>query len=163
MKARGIGFSEINAAMAAAEFTIIAGSNTIIACHDKGKLNKTLSKVWSALAFLDKNTQGGMSKNKQLKDTDMQKTSGVYKMEHGTKIPDGWQSTVLGIVADDPQKLRGDRADFLIYEESGCHAPGTNVLMANGKVKKVEDIQLNDLVMGDDGTPRKVIELHHGK
>ena len=163
MKARGIGFSEINAAMAAAEFTIIAGSNTIIACHDKGKLNKTLSKVWSALAFLDKNTQGGMSKNKQLKDTDMQKTSGVYKMEHGTKIPDGWQSTVLGIVADDPQKLRGDRADFLIYEESGCHAPGTNVLMADGKVKKVEDIQLNDLVMGDDGTPRKVIELHHGK
>ena len=40
-------------------------------------------------------------------------------MDHGTKIPSGWQSTVLGIVADDPQKLRGDRADFLIYEESG--------------------------------------------
>lgn len=118
--------------MAAAEFTIISKSNTIIACHDKGKLNKTLTKVWSALAFLDKNTQGGMSKNKQLKDTDMQKTSGVYKMEHGTKIPDGWQSTVLGIVADDPQKLRGDRADFLIYEEGGSW-PGLDTAVTQGE------------------------------
>lgn len=119
MKARGVGFSEINAAMAAAEFTTVRESNTIIASYDANKLQKTLSKVWRALAFLDKNTQGGMSKNKQIKNTDLQKTSGVFIMDHGTKIPSGWQSTVLGIVADDPQKLRGDRADFLIYEESG--------------------------------------------
>lgn len=105
--------------MAAAEFTTVRESNTIIASYDANKLQKTLSKVWRALAFLDKNTQGGMSKNKQIKNTDLQKTSGVFIMDHGTKIPSGWQSTVLGIVADDPQKLRGDRADFLIYEESG--------------------------------------------
>ena len=95
MKARGVGFSEINAAMAAAEFTTVRESNTIIASYDANKLQKTLSKVWRALAFLDKNTQGGMSKNKQIKNTDLQKTSGVFIMDHGTKIPSGWQSTVL--------------------------------------------------------------------
>ena len=163
MKARGIGFSEINAAMAAAEFTTIRESNTVITCHDEGKLRKTLKKAWHALAFLDKNTQGGMSKNKQIKNTDLEKTSGAYIMDHGTKIPTGWQSTILGIVADDPQKIRGDRADFLLYDEAGCHAPGTKILMANGQIKNVEDIVINDLLMGDDGTPRKVIELHHGQ
>ena len=148
--------------MAAAEFTIVRGSNTIITCHDAGKLSKTLKKVWHAMAFLDRETQGGMAKNKQIKNTDLEKTSGAFIMDHGTKIPSGWQSTVLGIVADDPQKIRGDRADFLIYDESGCHAPGTEVIMADGKLKKVEDIVVGDLVMGDDGTPRKVLELHHG-
>jgi replicative DNA helicase len=47
-------------------------------------------------------------------------------------------------------------------EECGCHAPGTEVIMYDGHLKKVEDIQIGDLLMGDDGTPRKVLELHHG-
>lgn len=132
MKARGVGFSEINAAMAAAEFTVVRESNTIITCHDDNKLRKTLKKVWHALAFLDKNTQGGMSKNKQIKNTDLEKTSGAYIMDHGTKIPTGWQSTVLGIVADDPQKIRGDRADFLIYDEAGSW-PGLETAVTQGE------------------------------
>ena len=63
--------------MAAAEFTIVRGSNTIITCHDAGKLSKTLKKVWHAMAFLDRETQGGMAKNKQIKNTDLEKTSGA--------------------------------------------------------------------------------------
>ena len=119
MKARGIGFSEINASMAACMFTIIRQSMSIIACHDQKKVGDTLKKVWHAMAFLDNETNGGMHKNKQLKNTDTEKQAGEYIQQNGNKIPTGWQSTVRGINADDPQKIRGDRADLLIYDEAG--------------------------------------------
>ena len=119
MKARGVGFSEINASMAACMFTIIRQSMSIIACHDLNKVTKTLKKVWHAMAFLDNKTGGGMHKNKQLKNTDMEKQAGEFIQQNGNKIPSGWQSTVLGINASDPQNIRGDRADLLIYDEAG--------------------------------------------
>ena len=119
MKARGVGFSEINASMAACMFTIIRQSVAIIACHDKGKMDNTLKKVWHAMAFLDNETGGGMHKNKQLKNTDTEKQAGEYIQQNGNKIPSGWQAVVRGINADDPQKIRGDRADLLIYDEAG--------------------------------------------
>ena len=151
MKARGIGFSEINAAMAAAEFTTIRESNTVITCHDEGKLRKTLKKAWHALAFLDKNTQGGMSKNKQIKNTDLEKTSGAYIMDHGTKIPTGWQSTILGIVADDPQKIRGDRADFLLYDEAGSW-PGLETAVTQGEaLVEIGGVRFGVMVFGGTG------------
>lgn len=112
-------FSEINASMAACMFTIIRQSMSIIACHDQKKVNDTLKKVWHAMAFLDNETGGGMHKNKQLKNTDTEKQSGEFIQQNGNKIPTGWQSIVRGINADDPQKIRGDRADLLIYDEAG--------------------------------------------
>ena len=112
-------FSEINASMAACMFTIIRQSMSIIACHDQKKVGDTLKKVWHAMAFLDNETGGGMHKNKQLKNTDTEKQAGEFIQQNGNKIPTGWQSTVRGINADDPQKIRGDRADLLIYDEAG--------------------------------------------
>lgn len=48
-------------------------------------------------------------------------------------------------------------------EGGKCHLKGTKVIMADGRLKKVEDIRLGDKVMGPDGTPRTILELHHGK
>ena len=48
-------------------------------------------------------------------------------------------------------------------EGGKCHIKGTKVIMADGSLKNVEDIKLFDKVMGADGTPRTVLELHHGK
>uniref|UniRef100_A0A6C0H6M9 DOD-type homing endonuclease domain-containing protein n=1 Tax=viral metagenome TaxID=1070528 RepID=A0A6C0H6M9_9ZZZZ len=39
---------------------------------------------------------------------------------------------------------------------------GENVLMYDGNIKKVEDIKIGELVMGDDSTPRTVLETHSG-
>ena len=39
---------------------------------------------------------------------------------------------------------------------------GEKVLMYDGTIKKVEDIKLGELVMGDDSTPRTVLETHSG-
>ena len=44
-----------------------------------------------------------------------------------------------------------------------CLANGTNILMADGNLKQVENIQVNDLIMGDDSKPRKVLSLGRGK
>ena len=43
-----------------------------------------------------------------------------------------------------------------------CLKKGTLVLMFNGAKKTVEDIQIGDLLMGDDNTPRTVLSLANG-
>lgn len=43
-----------------------------------------------------------------------------------------------------------------------CLAKGTEVLMFDGSLKKVEDIQLNELVMGPDSKPRTVSNVNTG-
>lgn len=45
---------------------------------------------------------------------------------------------------------------------TGCHAKGQKVLMYDGSLKSVEDVVVGDLLMGDDSTPRKVLELYRG-
>jgi len=45
---------------------------------------------------------------------------------------------------------------------TGCHAKGTKILMYDGSWKLIEDILIDDLIMGPDSTPRKVLKLHTG-
>lgn len=47
-------------------------------------------------------------------------------------------------------------------EGGKCFIKGTKIMMADGHIKNIEDIKLGDTVMGPDGTPRVVLELHHG-
>ncbi len=44
-----------------------------------------------------------------------------------------------------------------------CIGKGTRVLMYSGELKKVENIQVGELLMGDDSTPRKVLSLARGR
>ena len=43
-----------------------------------------------------------------------------------------------------------------------CLMKGETVLMYDGTIKMVEDIKKGELVMGDDSTPRTVLETHSG-
>jgi hypothetical protein len=43
-----------------------------------------------------------------------------------------------------------------------CHLKDTPILMYDGSIKMVQDIQVNDLLMGDNSTPRKVLSLATG-
>jgi len=45
---------------------------------------------------------------------------------------------------------------------TGCHAKDTLVLMFNGQYKKVQDVVIGDVLMGDDGNPRNVLKLYNG-
>lgn len=51
---------------------------------------------------------------------------------------------------------------ILIITGIGCHSIDTPILMYDGTIKKVQDIELNDKLMGDDNTPRTVQELFRG-
>jgi hypothetical protein len=44
-----------------------------------------------------------------------------------------------------------------------CMKIDTEILMYDGTVKKVQDIVVGDLLMGDDSTPRKVLSLARGQ
>ena len=44
-----------------------------------------------------------------------------------------------------------------------CLGKGTEILMYNGKIKKVENIVVGDVIMGDDSTPRNVLALGRGR
>jgi len=44
-----------------------------------------------------------------------------------------------------------------------CFGKGTKVLLHDCSVKNIEDIKIGDLLMGDDGTPRRVLNLGSGK
>ena len=44
-----------------------------------------------------------------------------------------------------------------------CHGIDTPILMYDGSIKMVQDIETGDLVMGDDSTPRKVLSLGRGE
>ena len=43
-----------------------------------------------------------------------------------------------------------------------CFGKGTRILMYSGEIKPVEEIQVGDLLMGDDSTPRQVLSLASG-
>jgi len=45
-----------------------------------------------------------------------------------------------------------------IIGKPGCFARGTEILMYNNTVKKVENVKIGDVVMGDDKTPRNVLQ-----
>lgn len=54
---------------------------------------------------------------------------------------------------------------ILIQSATGsgkCFAKNTEILLYDGSVKKVQDIKVNDLLMGDDSTSRKVISVCSG-
>lgn len=46
---------------------------------------------------------------------------------------------------------------------AGCHIADTPILMYNGNVKRVQDIKINDKIMGDDSTKRTVLKLYKGR
>ncbi len=51
----------------------------------------------------------------------------------------------------------------LILTGNGCHSINTPIRMFDGTIKLVQDIQIGDKIMGDDGAERNVLELFRGK
>ncbi len=51
---------------------------------------------------------------------------------------------------------------FHIWTGNGCHAKDTLIRMYNGELKKIQDIEIGEELMGDDSTPRIVERLWRG-
>ena len=120
-KARGCGFSEINAAICDQIYNCFPNSVCMITANAQNYVDKSLDKVWGGLTFANDNTDGGFFKLRQVLDKQMVKKASYYKMINGQKVEDGWMSMIEAIVADNDRKIRGDRVDLLIYEEAGSN------------------------------------------
>ena len=66
------------------------------------------------------------------------------------RLTSGWQPSDLIIVAARPGMGK-------------CLGKGTKVVMHDGSLKKVEDVEVGELLMGDDSTPRRVLSLARGQ
>ena len=55
---------------------------------------------------------------------------------------------------------------LLLYHKLGsgkCHGKDTEILLHNGKIKKVQDIKIGEQIMGDDSLPRNILSICKGK
>lgn len=59
-------------------------------------------------------------------------------------------------------RLAKDGKNIFLTGEAGCHVLGTKILMYDGELKNVENITLNDKLMGDDSKPRNIRALIKG-
>lgn len=84
---------------------------------------------------------------------------------HAKKIPT--HSVPTGFAELDDLLGGFQRSDLIIIAArpamGKCLGKGTKVLMFDGSIKKVEDIKVGDLLMGNDSKPRKVLSIARGK
>jgi len=52
---------------------------------------------------------------------------------------------------------------FVLWTGTGCHAKDTEIVMFDKSIKKIQDIQLKDEVLGPDDRPRRVVALYDGE
>lgn len=151
MKARGLGFSEMNASLAANMYTVRDSSTTIITANLASYVENTLSKVWNALSFLNDHTDDGFSQLSQVINNAMQRKASYIENRNGLKIEAGSMAIIKGIVADTPNKIRGDRADLLLYEEGGSWPNSTKAFIQGDALIHIQGKQFGYKVIGGTG------------
>lgn len=65
-------------------------------------------------------------------------------------------------IIDQVYRDEGEAA-CIVEAPTGCHAKGQLIMLHTGRLKKVEDIIVGDMLMGPDGDPREVISLCRGR
>lgn len=155
MKARSIGFSEINASLAARLYTTIKRSRTMITCFKDTYLNGTFSKLDHALTFINTNADGFFKP--RLTDKTLEKKSGYQVKIDGQFTDFGWRSVVIGINGSKPSNIRGDRVDLLIYDEAGSWPDLTTAVVQGQELCEVQGVPRGIMLFGgtggDFGTP----------
>lgn len=149
MKARSIGFSEINASLAARLYTTIKKSRTMITCFKDTYLNGTFSKLDHALTFINTNADGFFEP--RLTDKALEKKSGYQIKIDGQFTDFGWRSVVIGINGSKPSNIRGDRVDLLIYDEAGSWPDLTTAVVQGQELCEVQGVPRGIMLFGGTG------------
>lgn len=119
LKSRGVGFSEIGASLGVRPYTTVPYYSTLyIASYEPYLTGKGIvQKCWNQLHWLNQNTEGGMRRVRSI-DQDLHKKAAKLNAQ---REETGHQSQISGQVVDKPDKLRGDRTERIIFEESGSN------------------------------------------
>ena len=116
LKARALGFSEIGASLCVRPFITTPNFRTVASAYSERHLKPLLIKIWSQIDWLADETETAFKRVRMVKNTDMHKRASK-KDKEGREF--GHMAEIEGIIADDPNKVRGDRTERLLYEEAG--------------------------------------------
>ena len=117
LKSRGIGFSEIASSTAVKAYTFIPNYRIVVTAYSEKHLKPTLEKIWYQMDWLNENTESAFRRVRMVLNTKDHKRASIK----GSNLSErGHRSEVQGIIVDDPDKLRGDRIQKLIFEEAGA-------------------------------------------
>lgn len=119
LKSRGVGFSEVGASLGVRPYTTTKDYSTLyVASYEPFLVGKgIIQKCWVQLDWLNKNTEGGMRRVRGLNQGLHKRASKMTKQ--GEEY--GHMAQISGQVVDKPDKLRGDRTERIIFEESGSN------------------------------------------
>ena len=137
------------ASVAARMYTTIKKSRTMITCFKDNFLKGTFNKLDHALTFINTHADGFFKP--RIKDTQLEIKSGYQTKVDGQFVDSGWQSVVIGILADKPSKIRGDRVDLLIYDEAGSWIDLTTAVVQGRALCEVQGINRGIQVFGGTG------------
>jgi hypothetical protein len=120
LKGRGVGFSEIGASLGVRPFVTTPHYNTVyLASYEPFLTGKgIIQKCWTQLDWLNQNSEDGMRRVRQAVNQILHKRASKLNKE-GEEF--GHMAQISGQVVDKPDKLRGDRTERLIFEESGSN------------------------------------------
>lgn len=150
MKARSIGFSEINASLSARMYSVVRRSRVMITCFKDTYLKGTFNKFDNALTFLNTCTDGGFFKLRLI-DQDLRKKSGRQVKINGQFEDVGFKSEVIAINGAKASNIRGDRVDLLIYDEAGSW-PGLDTAVVQGQeLCEVQGMPRGTMLFGGTG------------
>lgn len=121
-KTRGCGFSYKAAHHGTYNYNHVRNSKSFYFASKEPYLlgvDGVLLKCWDNLEWLNGKTDGWWRKNRQEIDTQWTKKASVkLKTPTGFEVK-GYQSMIGGIIVDNPDKVRGNRGELLIFEEAG--------------------------------------------
>lgn len=88
-----------------------------------------------------------------------------YGINEFERMAKGWRERLIttGIPDIDKKVMIEKGIMFGFLGAPGCHAKDTGILMFDGSVKKVQDVQVGDYLMGPDSKPREVLKLCRGR
>lgn len=116
LKARALGFSEMAASLCARPYITTPNYRVMASAFSEKHLKPLLSKIWPQLDWLNTETEGAFRRVRMVKNTDMHKRASKKKKDGSEE---GHMAEIEGIVADSPEKIRGDRVERLLFEEAG--------------------------------------------
>lgn len=108
---------------------------------------QNMSRGYESMGSLSSKLQKQLEELKQREDGLTGVPTGFTDLD---RLTSGWQPSDLIILAARPGMGK-------------CLAKGVKVVMYDGSLKKVEDIKIGDLLMGDDSTPRAILSLARGR
>ena len=97
-------------------YTNFRGQQAMYTASADAYLTKTLEKCWKQLDFLNTETEGGFKHLRQAINQATQKKASKKDSEGNES---GFGSMITGIVADNANKVRGDRTELIVFEEAG--------------------------------------------